>query len=171
MADHNENPGNEDTDVLDPSVIDRVPWDRPSQPVVRHSGEEFVTGCPFENDSNFPGLGVDVGEVEVVYRPGQYLLETNTFQEYLNQFKDARLGHEAIVDEIFMTTAEVLYPIATESLPEDEKLRLERSTHPEAKILRENIFVQVTYPVTTSGMRRDVAFGNEDLIDKVTEEK
>lgn len=156
MADHDENPGNEDVDVLDPSVIDRVPWTSSTAPRVRHVGEEFVTGCPFEQGAEFPGLGVDVGELTVVYKPRDYLLETNTYQEYLNQFKDARLGHEGIVDHIWNATARVLFPV-------EDDTRIEAF---ELAAAHQNMFLQLTYPVTTSGMRRDVSLGNPDLMDQ-----
>lgn len=145
MPEFGRNTGSEDDGELDASVIDRVPWDRDSHPKVRHIHDEFVTGCPFEHGTDFPGLGVDVGELTIIYIPDEYLLETNTYKEYLNQFEDCRLGHEAIVDEIFTVTAELLYP--------------ESDIHE----INRNLLVELTYPQTTSNMERNVVLGNKHL--------
>lgn len=145
MPEFGRNSGSEDVDALDASIIDRVPWNRDTDPKIRHFSEEFVTGCPFENDSDFPGLGVDIGELEIIYVPDRYLLETNTYKEYLNQYQDARLGHEAIADEIFTTTADLLFP--------------DMNHHG----VNRNLFLELTYPQTTSNMRRDVTLGNDHL--------
>lgn len=70
-------------------------WPAPSsEPFVIHlEHPEFSALCP---RSGYP----DSGTIVVDYCPGESVVELKAFKLYINSFRDRRISHEAVINEI-----------------------------------------------------------------------
>lgn len=57
--------------------------------------------CPFVDEA-------DVGSITIIYRPAGFILELHALAEYLAEWTDAAIAHEAITTEIASDVGEAL---------------------------------------------------------------
>ncbi|MGB3138920.1 MAG: preQ(1) synthase [Nodosilinea sp.] len=80
-------------------------WPNPSTNVytVRLEHPEFTALCP---RSGYP----DFGTMVVDYRPGPWVVELKAFKLYINGFRDQRISHETVANQIADRLWEELEP-------------------------------------------------------------
>ncbi|AGM11937.1 QueF [Haloarcula californiae tailed virus 1] len=115
---------NPDYDPIDSDVLQAVPNPRPdTNRTDRHVAKEFSTNCPVDygvdpdaDDDEVESEGVrDYGEIEIEYRPDDFIVELKSLKYYLMSFEDARISHEEVTAKVFQDLAEILYPDRTEA--------------------------------------------------------
>lgn len=81
-------------------------WPSPSSnPYVIHlEHPEFTALCP---RSGYP----DFGTMVVDYQPSEWVVELKAFKLYINAFRDRRISHEAVVNEISDFLWQALQPV------------------------------------------------------------
>jgi len=115
---------NPDYEPINAGVLQSVPNPRPdTERTDRHVAKEFSTNCPVdygidpnadeEEEPESEGVR-DYGELEIEYKPVDFIVELKSFKYYLTSFEDARISHEEVTAKVFQDLAEVLYPDMTE---------------------------------------------------------
>lgn len=112
---------NPDRDPINEDVLQAVPNPRPAtNRTDRHVAKEFSTNCPVDygvdpdSDEEPESEGVrDYGELEIEYKPDQFIVELKSLKYYLMSYEDARISHEEVTAKVWEDLAEVLYPDST----------------------------------------------------------
>ncbi len=83
-----------------------IPWDNPTPErdyTIEISYPEFTCLCP---RSGYP----DFATIILSYVPDEKVVELKSFKLYLNSFRDRKVSHEAVINEIFDELKNLLSP-------------------------------------------------------------
>ena len=113
---------NPDYEPINDEVLQAVPNPRPdTERTDRHVAKEFSTNCPVDygvdpdSEEEPESEGVrDYGELEIEYRPVDYIVELKSFKYYIMSYEDARISHEEVTALVWQHLKEVLYPEMTD---------------------------------------------------------
>jgi 7-cyano-7-deazaguanine reductase len=95
-------------EAIDTGILETMPFEYPgSETEVSYHDPEFTSVCPWT------GLP-DFGSLEIIYIPGDRLVELKSLKYYLNSYRNVGILQEHVVNRINKDLVELLAPVALE---------------------------------------------------------